>query len=337
MKFTWFVGIDISKATLDVAYCQQDSPDQFTHQRFTNSTAGFKQMLAWLKKHEVDGDRSFFCMEHTGHYTLALCCFLQEKHLSFTLISPLHLKKSIGIARGKNDLVDAQRIAQFACIHRCTLKSLQLPSTCLLKLKNLMAFRDRLTKTKVSLKQTIADLKDTSALVDNTFIIEQSEKQLSLVEKQIDHTDKQMENTLQEDEQIQNHFRLISSVIGIGMITAVAFLIYTQDFTAFENSRQFACYSGVAPFEYSSGSSIKGRSKVSPLANKKMKALLSNCASAAVRHDPELKVYYQRKLKEGKAKLTVLNAVRAKIINRVFATVNRGTEYVVIKQYGHAA
>lgn len=121
------------------------------------------------------------------------------------------------------------------------------------------------------------------------------------------------------------------------MITAVAFLIYTQNFSAFDNGRQFACYSGVAPFEYSSGSSIHGKTKTSPLANRKMKALLSNCASVAVQHDPQLKMYYQRKVKQGKAKLSALNAVRAKLINRVFATVNRGTEYVVIPQYGKAA
>ena len=89
-------------------------------------------------------------MEHTGSYTLALCCFLQDQGLTYTLISPLHLKKSLGITRGKNDRVDAQRIAEFACLHQRTLKPMQLPSACLLKLKNLMAFRDRLTKTKVS-------------------------------------------------------------------------------------------------------------------------------------------------------------------------------------------
>lgn len=267
---------------------------------------------------------------------------MQEQQLAYTLLSPLHLKKSLGIARGKNDRVDAQRIAQYACLYWRTLKPMKLPSACLLKpvagaMKNLMAFRDRLTKTKVSLKQTLQDLKDTSALIDNRFIIKQSEKQLKFIEQQVKHTDQQMEAVMQEDEQVQNHFCLISSVVGIGMITAAAFLIYTQDFTAFDNGRQFACYVGVAPFDHNSGSSIRGKTQVSLLANWKMKALLSNCASAAIQHDPELKAYYQRKLKEGKAKLAVLNAVKAKLINRVFATVNRGTKYVVLKQYGQAA
>ena len=78
MKFDWFIGIDISKATLDVAFCYQKSPDKITHQQFPNTPVGFKHLVAWLKKQKVALDLSFFCMEHTGHYTLALCCFLQE-------------------------------------------------------------------------------------------------------------------------------------------------------------------------------------------------------------------------------------------------------------------
>ncbi len=207
---------------------------------------------------------------------------------------------------------------------------MQLPSSTLLKLKHLMAFPDRLTKTKISLKQTIQELKDTAALVDNKFIIKESEKQLNLVERQIDHTDQQLEAALEEE--LQNHFRLVNSVVGLGLITSMAFLIYTQDFTAFDKGRQFACYAGVAPFEYSSGSSIRGKTKVSPLANGKMKALLSNCASATVQHDPDMKAYYERKTQEGKAKMSALNAVKAKLIKRVFATVNRGTEYKAIRE-----
>lgn len=335
MKFTWFIGIDVSKATLDSAFCHSDNPEQFTHQQFSNTLTGFEQLVLWLKKQKVDVSNGFFCFEHTGHYTLALCCFLQDRELPYSLVSPLHLKRSLGITRGKNDRVDAQRIAQFACLHQRSLKPMQLPSACLLRLKNLMAFRERLTKTKVSLKQTIRDLKATHKIVDNSFIIKESEKQLKLVEQQINHTDHQMEMNVEQDESVQKHFRLITSVVGIGTVTAVAFLIYTQNFTAFEDGRKFACYTGVAPFEYSSGSSIRGKTRTSPLANRRMKAFLSNCACAAVQHDPELKVYYQRKVEQqGKAKMSALNAVKAKLINRVFATVNRGTEYVVIKQYG---
>jgi len=199
--------------------------------------------------------------------------------------------------------VDAKRIAQFTCLHRHRLKALRLPSDCLLKLKKpggvpLMSFRDRLVKTSTSLKNTIQDLRETSHMVDNKLIVSLSQKQQKLIEQQIAHVEKEMEATLQQDEQIFQHFQLAKSVVGIGLVTAVAFLIYTQDFTAFDNGRQFACYAGVAPFEHSSGTSVRGRTRVSPLANRKMKALLGNCASAAVQYDPQLKAYYHRKREE---------------------------------------
>ena len=337
MEKEWFIGVDVSKITLDLAFCHVNSPNQFIHHQFDNNTSGFKKILIWLKKNSIGITNGFFCMEHTGHYTLALCCFLQDEKFPFTLVSPLHLKKSLGITRGKNDKLDAKRIAQFACLHHRTLKPMQLPSACLLKLKNLMAFRERLVKANVSLKNAVKDLSNIAGLVDNTFIINHSRQQQELLAKQINDTDKQIEATLKEEEQVQKHFNLIKSVVGIGMITAVAFLIYTQNFTAFGTGRQFACYAGIAPFEYSSGSSVRGKTKVSPLANRKMKALLSNCASAAIQHDPELRLYYQRKVKDGKAKMSVLNAVKAKLINRVFATITRGTEYVEIMKYNQAA
>jgi transposase len=276
-------------------------------------------------------------MEHTGWYTLELCCFLQDQQLAFALYSPLHLKRSLGLARGKNDRVDAQRIAHYTFLHRHALKPTQLPSASLLKLKNLFAFRERLVKTQTSLKQTTQDLKDTAHLVDNKFIIKQSEKQLKLIKQQIEQTEKQIEVAIKEDDQLQNSLRLLCSIPGIGLVTAVALILATNNFTAFDDSRKFASYCGVAPFEHTSGTSIRGRTKTSHLANKRIKTLLSNGAATAIQFDEELRNYYQRKLKEGKPKMVIINAVRAKLINRAFATINRGTEYVVLKQYDKAA
>lgn len=337
MKFTHFIGIDISKDSFDASYCSETQPDDFIHEKFTNSVSGCKQLLTWLKKHKVSLDQCFFAMEHTGWYTLELCCFLQDKQLAFALYSPLHLKRSLGLARGKNDRVDAQRLAHYAFLHRHELAPTQLPSASLLKLKNLFAFRERLIKTQASLKQTIGDLKDTSHLIDNKFIVKQSEKQLKLVEQQVKQTEKQIGATIQEDEQIQKSLKLLCSIPGIGLVTAVALILATNNFTAFNDSRKFASYCGVAPFEHTSGSSIRGKTKTSHLANKRIKALLSNGAASAIQSDEELKAYFHRKVKEGKPKMVVINAVRAKLINRVFATINRGTEYVVFRHYGQAA
>lgn len=337
MKFTYFIGVDISKDSFDVCFCSEEHPDRFVRGKFANSAAGCKQLLTWLQKHKVVLNQCFFAMEHTGWYTLELCCFLQDQQLAFALYSPLHLKRSLGLARGKNDRVDAQRIAHYAFLHRHELKSTQLPSASLLKLKNLFAFRERLVKNQAGLKQTIKDLKDTAHLVDNRFIIKQSEKQLKLVKEQVSRTEKQIENAIKEDEHLQKSLKLLCSIPGIGLVTAVALILATNNFTAFNDSRKFASYCGVAPFEHTSGTSIRGRTKTSHLANKRIKALLSNGAASAIQSDEEMKAYFHRKVAEGKPKMVVINAIRAKLINRIFATINRGTEYVVLRQYGQAA
>lgn len=337
MKFTYFIGVDISKDSFDVCFCSEQHPDRFVHQKFANSAVGCRQLLTWLKRQKLTLDHCFFAMEHTGWYTLELCCFLQDQQLAFALYSPLHLKRSLGLARGKNDRVDAQRIAHYVFLHRHELTATLLPSASLLKLKNLFAFRERLIKSQTSLKQTIKDLKDTAHLVDNKFIIKESEKQLKLVKEQVSQTEKQVENTIKEDDQLQTTLRLLCSIPGIGLVTAVALILATNNFTAFSDSRKFASYCGVAPFEHTSGTSIRGRTKTSHLANKRIKTLLSNGAATAIQFDEELKAYFHRKVAQGKPKMVVINAVRAKLINRVFATINRGTEYVVFKQYGQAA
>ncbi len=148
MKFTDFIGIDIRAASapkitasavrFDVCLCCEEQPDRFVHGKFANSAAGCKQLLVWLKKHKVALDQCFFAMEHTGWYTLELCCFLQDNQLAFALYSPLHLKRSLGITRGKNDResplrVDAQRIAHYAFLYRHKLTPTLLPSKSLLK------------------------------------------------------------------------------------------------------------------------------------------------------------------------------------------------------------
>ena len=137
-----------------------------------------------------------------------------------------------------------------------------------------------------------------------------------------------MDIILEEDAVVKKNFELLKTVIGIGRITALGFLIFTQNFTAFDNARQFNCYAGVAPFENSSGTSLKGKTKISVLSNKKMKALLGNGVNSAIQHDKEFKNYYDKKIKEGKHKQSVKNALKSKIISRAFAVIKRQTPFV---------
>jgi transposase len=137
----------------------------------------------------------------------------------------------------------------------------------------------------------------------------------------------QMKDVIDGDDELKKLFDLVTSVVGIGFVTAVNLIVYTNEFKLFTNHRQLPCYSGIAPFEHKSGSSIRGRTRVSHLANKKMKKYLHMASLTGIKKDEGLKTYYERKVAEGKSKMSVINAVRNKLLARVFAVVNRGLAY----------
>jgi len=113
----------------------------------------------------------------------------------------------------------------------------------------------------------------------------------------------------------------------MSFVTAVNLIVHTNEFKKLNDPRKLACYCGIAPFEHSSGSSIRGKTRVSHMANKKLKTNLHMASLSGVRNDTDLKKYYERKTAEGKSKLSVLNAVKNKLIARVIAVVKRGTPY----------
>jgi transposase len=265
-------------------------------------------------------------MEHTGLYTRQLVHYLLSRQVCVWLESSLHIKRSMGLVRGKSDAIDAQRIARFAHTHQGHAKPLNLTALTLEKLKDLNANRKRLMKAIQSLKVSTKELKqvdpESGKTVErvNRDAIRGLEKSLLAVEEKISEF-------IKADENLNKQFDLITSVKGVGKIMALLLLIYTQGCTKIVDGRKLACYSGVAPFEYRSGTSIMGRTSVSKFANSDLKRVLHMAAVSSVQHNAELKAYYLRKVAEGKSKMAVINAVRNKLLHRIVAVVQRGTPY----------
>jgi transposase len=155
----------------------------------------------------------------------------------------------------------------------------------------------------------------------------QNENLLKILAEQIKSVDKSLKECLQEDEDLKRKAKLIQSVPGIGQQTAAYLLIVSQGMKSFVTPREFACYSGCAPFDYKSGTSVRGKTKVHFIANRKMKVLLHMAAMNTITFNEELKTYYQRKVAEGKNPMSVLNAVRFKLICRIFSVIKRNEEY----------
>ena len=329
MKRNWFIGIDISKKTLDVVIYDQKNRKSGKHFKVENNAKGFKELTKNLKTEGVKLNEAFICLEYCGIYGLEIGLYLDNK-IEFCFCSPLQIKRSLGLTRGKNDKLDAYKIARFCYLFREELSPSSMHTKTMLKLKNLMGERNRVVKASKIEKQVLKEL--SNHLDKNT--ITRSSKRLKLLLEDIKVIEKEIIELLKSDEKLNENYQLLLSITGIGIVNAVMLILCTNNFEGITNARSFACYCGVAPFEYSSGTSIRGKTRVSNLANKKMKADLTNAARSAVINDPELRIYYKRKREQGKAHGTVMNAVKFKIITRAFAVINRKTPFVKLRLAG---
>ncbi|KAA9034467.1 IS110 family transposase [Ginsengibacter hankyongi] len=332
MKRYLFIGIDISKATLDVCMLSLLHITDSHYHQFPNNTKGFILLLKWLKQKSnlVPIEDWRLCMENTGMYSLELNCFLHDKGIWQTMENALQIKRSMGVVRGKTDKADCKTIALYAYRFFDRLKPYVLPNVTLLRLKALFAQRERLVSMHSQLLVGNQSLKGYPKDIVKD-IEKQNEKLLKNLSEQIKAVDKLLKECLKQDEELQRKATLIQSVPGIGPQTAAYLLIVSRGMNNFATPRQFACYSGCAPFAHTSGSSIRGKTKVHFIANRKMKMLLHMAAMNAITFNEEIKAYYQRKVAEGKNPMSVLNAVRFKLICRIFSVVKRDQEFV--KEY----
>jgi transposase len=329
MKRNWFIGIDISKKTLDVVIYDQEDKNASKHFKLNNELKGFKEMIKTLKAEGVVLKEAFICLEYCGIYGLELGLFLEGK-IEFCFCSPLHIKRSLGLTRGKNDKLDAYKIAWFSYLYRDELSPSKMPTETMLKLKSLMGERYRVVKAAATEKQVLREL---SSQLDSKAII-RAKRRLKILTADIKAIENEIKELIISNPELKKSYELLNSITGIALVNATMMILCTNNFEGITSARSFACYCGVAPFEYSSGISIRGRTKVSNLANKRMKADLTNAARSAIVHDPEMRIYYKRKRAEGKEYGTVINAVKFKIITRAFAVIKRGTPFVKLRQAG---
>ena len=324
-----YCGIDVSKDRLDAHLYLLG-----VWGRFANNPGGFMRLFEWLARHGLSPKTTLFVFEHTGAYSLRLSMFLDEGGYAFSMVSGLCYSKSKGLSRGKEDPADARSLAEYGYEKRHRLPLTKLPGERLMALKRLASFRERLVRDRTAYKNRLGSYQDSLDPMCDALLFEANKAIIEYLSQAIKRVDREMLDLVKQDPTLQEQFVLLNSIKGVGPQTALCLIILTQGFTAFKEWRQFACYAGTAPFPNQSGN-YKGKHRVSCLANKRAKTLLSCCAATAVQHDPELRHYYQRRLAEGKHEMSIINAVRNKILARMFAVVKRGTPFV--DTFRHAA
>ena len=322
MKVQHIIGADLSKKTIDLVIHESK-----IHLQIENTITGFKQMLKWFRQNKIDFSLTMIVMEHTGLYSYCFEDFLHLKQIAFTKVNAMHIKFSIGLTRGKSDKVDAARIAMYGFEKRETLNPQPLVDQSLKRLQMLASVRDQFVKQRAGLVCSLKEYRNIG-LNENDLIISSQLQTINELKKQIDKLKNEMIAIIENHTQLNQNYQLLQTIKGVGEILAMATLIKTNNFEKFKNARKFACYCGTAPFEHTSGTSIKGGTRVSHLADKKMKTLLDLAAKSASQFDPELKAFYQRRIQSGKSKMSTINIIRNKIIYRMFAVIKRQTPFI---------
>ena len=327
----FFIGIDVSKPYFDVSLMAVINHKKQAVQpaRLDNTPEGIKALEKWLKTNGVTFDENtLVVIENTGVYHRLLWSFCSSRNLPIHIGNAAHIKWSFGIARGKNDKIDSLRLCSYAQKHCEELKATPALNAVLLLLKDLMRARTKLVSQINSIKTYIKELKNANdkAVVQ---LMEQAHKTaMEGIAKSIKSIEAEISRVIRENAALQTNYNLLLSVPGIGHLTAVYLICCTNNFYGKISGKQLACYAGVVPFEHSSGISVKGKTRVHKMANKELKKMLHLSSLTVIRYYPEFKTYYDRKKQQGKHSMSILNAIRNKIVLRAVAVVNKQKTYV---------
>ncbi|HEV7330921.1 MAG TPA: IS110 family transposase [Flavisolibacter sp.] len=327
MEYKHYIGVDVSKHTLD--FTLLNGGDFLLHERIKNSKADIRLLLKkMMTTYRAGGKRTLFCVECTGTYATVLIDELVRRKVPLWLESPLQIRLSLGLQRGKSDKLDSLRIAQYAYTYRNNRKLWNQPRLIIEHLKQLRSLRERLLVTYYQLRSETKETKGYIHQAITSSVLQHCQASLDAITSDLANVNKTVLGVITADERLNQLYQWITSVGGVGNVLATELLITTNEFKNFTSPKKFACHCGIAPFRYTSGTSTQSKARVSKRANKRMKYLLHMAAMAAIRYEGDYKRYYERRTKQGLNRMSVLNAVRNKIVRRVFACVREQRFYI---------
>ncbi len=332
-QFTFFVGTDVSKLTLDMSITRKGI-EVHSSQIANTKKAIASWSKAMSKQNGISAGNTLFCMEFTGIYNYHIVEYLDSQAASMWIMPGIQLKHGKGMDRGKSDKADAKKIALYGFTHPHEVRLWKKPRLVLKQLRALINNREGLLKTRHQYERR---LKESKGLVEKKELAinrKYCQPMLNMADKQIKVIDKAIKELIEGDEKLNEISGYVQSVDGVGIVTAAEMIVTTNEFENYIDAKKLACHCGVVPFEKQSGTSIKGRASVSHKANKKMKRLLHLAALAAIKVKGEFKEYYERKKAEGKHVMSILNAIRNKLVLRIFVCVKNKRYYEKNYHYG---
>jgi len=326
-KFNYetIMGIDISKKTLDI--CLTNNKKPIFQDKIDNTSQGLKMLQKRLENLHISLEEILVCCENTGIYNSPLLLFAQKKQLNLWVETPLTIKKSLGLTRGKSDKADAERIASYAYRHQDQYKPWTPPKKSIQNLQKLWKHRKNILKVQAQLNQNLTEVKAMQGQAAYKEVKRSYQGTLQGLQKDLKQIERDLKETLASDKELHHLHEIITSIDGVGTTTAIYLIVLTKGFKTLNDPRKLACYAGVAPFPYASGTSIRGRERVSFFANKELKTLLHLCAVSLLKMKNQFTDFVDRKKAEGKHMMSILNALRNKLLHTICACVRKNEKY----------
>jgi transposase len=330
MKQIYFIGIDVSKEKVDVAVINS-SKEVIAEKILRNDRSKLVRYISTLmRKEHITAQEVLICCEDTGIYSKPLKEICHQQGWLLWVENAFKIKKATTDVRGKSDKKDALRIAEYALRYQDRQRLYVESNSEQSKLQTLLGARETILDQITRLKQQLSESKDFDPF-KHKVLTNCYKKSLRTLESEFKVLEAQIKLLVEQSEELSSTVNLLKSIPGVGLQSALNFIVYTKNFTMFNSSAHLACYAGVVPFPNQSGGMHK-RDRISSFANKKLKKLLHMAAMAATKVNGEIKQYYIRKVKEGKNKMSVLNAIRNKLVKRMFAVIQRKSPYLPIQE-----
>jgi len=310
-KYKETYGVDISKDVFDV-YGNQSG-----HCQFKNDESGFKALLKHLSL------QCLVVMEATGYYHYRLAQFLYKNGVVVSVVNPLSVKRFIQmkLAKVKTDKSDAKAICEYAQMNNVPLYNAltDVQSECLQLFRLLDSYLKKRTATKNKLHG------EATLGIPSKVVYRSLKRNRKHLDTEILGIEARILSLVKKDQHRQ--LTLLTSIPGIGLKTALFLIVVTDGFSKFENASQLCSYVGITPTIRESGSSVRGRSRISKVGNRKLRNLLFLCSFNACKHNSACKAIYERIVNKGKSKKLALIAVANKLLRQAFAIAKSGRPY----------
>ena len=318
---TPFIGIDIAKDKFDVCVLREGHEPQAA--TFDNTPSGFKQLQRFLKKRQAQ--RSPAAMEATGVYYEELAHFLHQQGYAVSVINPLQIKAyaQSQLRRNKTDRVDAALIADFCRTQQPPLWNPPDPSWYVLR--TLVRHLADLEEDRQRQRNRLAAVK--SAARPTPLVVQHLQQQIDFLSQQIKTVKQQIQDHIDQYPDLQAQRDLLDSIHGIAQLTAAKLLAEYGDLRQYANVRQVVAFAGLNPKHHQSGSSVRGKTRISKIGQPAIRAALYMPAMSAIRTNPLLQPFVHRLQQRGLSNMEIIVAVMRKLLHFAFGVLKSGLPF----------